>query len=496
MKKIISRLLIAALLLSLVSCSNETVSSDSTNDSTTAQDQTTASPTPAESSGVPEGTSFNGETVNIWYTTTANAIGESFIDIAGEITGDVLSDTIYNNNRAVEDKLDIKFNFYNSGIASNKAGNEVRTLVMADDDEYDAFFTIQYNSAQLAAEGLYMNLAGMPYLSFDKPWWDSGYMKEMCVGSDVIYTLVGDYSVDRTRCLSAMFYNKKICNDFYGNPDELYKEAEDGKWTFERLAEISSEVYSDLNNNGKVDREDLIGYCINDYSNLDGLFYGTGARTTERDSNGLPVLALNSERNADICDKIYKLVYNTEGAYFQGHENRAQETLNNLTNFSNGNSMFLFGFLYNAEGLRDMKSDFGVIPYPKYDESQESYHSVAHDIMRIMVLPKNCKNPETVCAALEELAFIGYNDTLPVYYNTLLKNKYSRDESTGKMIDLIRDGCAMDIAYIYNSAFGGIGYLYRTLVQNETNTFSSKYASMEAATQAKISDFVENFNKN
>ena len=119
MKKIISRLLIAALLLSLVSCSNETVSSDSTNESTTEQDQTTASPTPAESSGVPEGTSFNGETVNIWYTTTANAIGESFIDIAGEITGDVLSDKIYNNNRAVEDKLDIKFNFYNSGIASN-----------------------------------------------------------------------------------------------------------------------------------------------------------------------------------------------------------------------------------------------------------------------------------------------------------------------------------------------------------------------------------------
>ena len=92
---------------------------------------------------------------------------------------------------------------------------------MADDNTYDAFFTIQYNSAQLAVEGLYLNVSGMPYLSLDKPWWDADYMNEMTIGNEVIYGLVGDYSIDRTRCLSSMFYNKKLSGDFYGDPDAI-----------------------------------------------------------------------------------------------------------------------------------------------------------------------------------------------------------------------------------------------------------------------------------
>ena len=169
--------------------------------------------------------------------------------------------------------------------------------------------------------------------------------------------------------------------------------------------------------------------------------------------------------------------------------------MNNLVNFSEDNSMFLFGFLYNAEGLRDMKSDFGIIPYPKFDEEQENYYSITHDIMRIMFLPRNCKKPKTVCAALEELAFIGWNDNLPTYYNTILMNKYSRDELTGQMIDLIRDGCTADIAFIYNDAFNSVGYIYRTLIQNESNTFASTFAKNQAKTNEKISEFIEEFRK-
>lgn len=495
MKKIISKLLLAAILLSLVSCSDESLPSDSANDKPSDSDQTTETLPTGESSGVPDGTNFNGETISVWYTATANAIGESFIDIAGELTGDVLSDKIYNNNRIVEQNIGVKFDFYNSGIPSNQAGNTVRTLVMADDNTYDAFFTIQYNSAQLAVEGLYLNVSGMPYLSLDKPWWDADYMNEMTIGNEVIYGLVGDYSIDRTRCLSSMFYNKKLSGDFYGDPDAICNDVIDGKWTFDRLAQISAEVYSDVNNDGKPDRGDRVGYCINDYSNLDCLFYGTGARATTRDKDDFPVVSINTERTADVCDRLYKLVYNTTGGYFQGHENRAQETLNNLVNFSEDNSMFLFGFLYNADGLRDMKSDFGIIPYPKLDENQESYHSITHDIMRIMFLPRNCGKPETVCAALEELAFIGWNDTLPTYYNTILKNKYSRDESTGRIIDLIRDDCTADIAFIYNDAFNSVGYIYRTLIQNESNAFASTFAKNETRTNEKISEFIEEFSK-
>ena len=63
------------------------------------------------------------------------------------------------------------------------------------------------------------------------------------------------------------------------------------------------------------------------------------------------------------------------------------------------------------------------------------------------------------------------------------------------MIDLIRDACTADIAFIYNDAFNSVGYIYRTLIQNESNAFASTFAKNETRTNEKISEFIEEFSK-
>ena len=60
-------------------------------------------------------------------------------------------------------------------------------------------------AAKLAADGMYLNVWGNQYLSLDKPWWNESYMEEMTVGEGSVYALVGDYTVDRTRCLANVF---------------------------------------------------------------------------------------------------------------------------------------------------------------------------------------------------------------------------------------------------------------------------------------------------
>ena len=73
--------------------------------------------------------------------------------------------------------------------------------------------------------------------------------------------------------------------EFYRDGDALYDEVLSGNWTWETLRRISSDVWSDINNDGIANRDDRLGYCINGYNNLDGLFYGSGARVTERDAD-------------------------------------------------------------------------------------------------------------------------------------------------------------------------------------------------------------------
>ncbi|MBQ8510431.1 MAG: hypothetical protein IJ493_11050 [Clostridia bacterium] len=487
--RIFSITLAALMAVSAVSCSSTSTPVDS-DDTTTSADSTTAADT-GNSSGVPAGLDLQGETINIWYTTKASSVAETFIDIAGELTGDILDDAIYNANKAVEDRLNVNLNYYNSQTPTSNTGTEVQKLLLADDTTYDLYHVVQWNASTLAAEGLYLNVKDAPYLSLDKPWWDGEYMKEMTIGEDCLYALVGDYAVDRTRCLGNVYYNKSMYEDFYGDPDGLYQKVIDGDWTWEMLRDICAEVWSDINGNGSADREDRLGACLNNYNNLDGFFWGTGSRATDRDKDDNPVLVVNNERVINIIEDMYSLCFETDGIFFSG--GAYEDDVKNRTKFEEGSSMFLFGFFYTAEAMRDMSADYGIVPFPKYDEDQETYTSTVHNIIRLMVLPYNCQKVDAVCAVLEELSFEGYNNVLPSYYDVLMKNKYARDDVSASMIDIIRDNCTMDIALIYNTAFNGMGMIYRTLMQAKSSDFSSEYAKRLTAAETSIASFVEQF---
>ena len=138
-----------------------------------------------------------------------------------------------------------------------------------------------------------------------------------------------------------------------------------------------------------------------------------------------------------------------------------------------------------------MQSDYGIVPYPKLDENQDEYSSIVHDIIRLMFVPSNCANVDSVCAVLEEMAFLGYRDVLPEYYNVLMKNKYARDDISSSMIDIIRDSLMTDIGMIYN--FNGMSNIMRRLIQGKSDNFASKYAEMEPAALVKIEEHIAKF---
>ncbi len=485
MKRFITLIIALSLIAGMAAC-GDTAAPDSEITKSGSDESTTEAP--AATSGVPSDLKLNGEEINIWYTKD----GTNYTDIAGEQTGDVLDDAVFSLNLAVQEKLDCKLNLIDSGVNQRQCHNEISKLLLADDTSYDAFFATQWSGGKLVAQGLYLNVADAPYLSFDKPWWDLGYMREMSVGKDRIYTLVGDYAIDRTRYLTCCYYNKSIWGSFYGDPDSLYTSVENGEWDYDMLMKVCADVYEDTNNNGNVDRDDKLGtvLCWND--DIMSLLYCTGARITERDKDGIPQIVMNSERNNDIISKLHKLARGSVGIFY-GHETETTEAQLNSAKFVGGSSLFMFGQFTTAELLREMKDDYGIVPIPKYNKEQSDYKSTVYEVMRFMALPYNCQKVDSVCAVLEEMAFRGYNDVLPVYYETVLKNKYARDDVSVKMIDMIRENLTADIAVIYGSGFGGLCYAPRELIGQDSDGFASKYASMESSAKEASQKLIEQF---
>ncbi|MBR5869394.1 MAG: hypothetical protein IKZ09_00015 [Clostridia bacterium] len=487
----------AALLLclsALLSCASQDGTGVQTQAAADTQSPAVTEETaPLITSGNPADLDLGGETIHLWYTTG----WDSYTDIAGAQSGEVLDDAVYAQNLAVQEKLNCVIDFQDPGVAQADCTTAISTQLLADDTTYDVFCPTQWSGVKLIPQGLYLNIVDMPYISFNEAWWDLAYMQEMSMGQNQLYALVGDCTIDRTRYLSCVYYNKQMYGNLFEDPDGLYQTVLDGKWTYDTLKSISETVYSDINGNSKADEEDVIGARLCWNQDIMALQFCTGVPLTERDADNIPQLIANSEKMVDVVNRLYNVVFETTGIVY-GKEREPKENEIASKQFSEDRSMFYFGQLQSAEYLREMKSDYGVIPTPKLDEAQEQYYSYVFEVMRFMALPYNCQKSAAVCAMLEEMAFEGYQNVSPVYYETVIKNKYTRDDVSARMIDLVRDGMLTDIARIHMSSWNSVALLVRdTLFYNKKSSdFTSLYEKQRKKIESEGEKFIAGFLEN
>jgi len=331
----------------------------------------------------------------------------------------------------------------------------------------------------------------------ERPWWPDAYIAEMTIGKGGLYFLTGDISLNFIKYMSCVYFNKQLYADYFGDPDAMYQTVLDGKWTLDKLGEISKGIYKDLNGNGEYDDGDQYAYGVIIYNLTDHFTYNAGVRATGRDGDGIPYFVMNSERTASYAEKLYGLFYENEGG--RVFPPTAESTdINIPAKFAAGELLFDLGWFHVAERLRDMHTDYGIIPFPKYDESQPEYLSLAHDCVPVYCIPKTCQKTDEVSAALEAMAFETHRTAMPAYYEVALKLKYTRDstEDAFKIIDMIHDNCTTDFAYIYNYALNGIGLIMRDLMGSKSYDFVSRYEKIEQKAQTGLDKLIETYMEN
>lgn len=142
-----------------------------------------------------------------------------------------------------------------------------------------------------------------------------------------------------------------------------------------------------------------------------------------------------------------------------------------------------------------MREDFAIIPPPKLDEAQETYLTTLHDGTTILGIPMTATagTIEAVCATLEALAAESYKSLTPVYLDVALKNKYTRDEQSAEMIDLIRQNIVSDFGFQYTET--GFNNFFR----NQTKTgagVASTIAKNEKSWTASLEKILTALEKN
>lgn len=434
-------------LLGTVACGNEpTKDSETTTDNTAENSEAVTEVKSYTMQNVfPEDLDFGNIDITFLLEGTwqGNEIVESPIYAESE-NGDVVNDAVFNRNQDINEYLGVNIKLAES-VGANTMSKRVEQSVLAGDNEFDIIGAYQVYSLSLAAQNYLTPLENSEYLHIDRNYWPSDYLNAFNYAHT--YWLTGDLTTMFTGGKRCMFVNSRIWQDLYQDRD-LYAIVQDGKWTIDTLIQMIKDYSADMDSNGKYDPAvDKVGLQHSIGSEL--FFMSAGGRYSET-VNGDIQITIKSEKSVDIFNKIYTLINETPGVYYNSSNTDRYTTFANCTIFTTD------GTLLNAQELRGMKDDFAIIPSPKFNEAQEKYITNITDNVTTFGIPvTNTEKFDASTAVLEAMEIISHSTLTPAYYESALKIKYTRDENSAKMIDIISDCVTTDFALIYSEPIGG-----------------------------------------
>ena len=397
-----------------------------------------------------------------------------------EADGDVINNELYKRDVFIEEKYGINIEY--EQIVNAKTGCGVlRQNVMSDDDTYTVVISTLSGGSltPLASEGILSELGSNEYLSLDKPWW-SRLMYDSCRIDGKMYFTTGDFSPSMYQMASCMYINKDLCEKYNVDTD-FVQLVLDGEWTWDVLAEVTKDMNTDVNQDGVMHAsDDVFGFVhqkMNDVS-VGAMLISSGASYTAENEAGELVMALNNEKTYDFIEKARGLICDIQFVDYWDVITKA---------FKEDRAVIL---MHLTEGgymnLRDMESDYLIVPMPKDDVTQENYRCLANGWANAYIAIPKTSDPEFAGFITEAMGYYSYKNIRPAVYETAFKLKATRDDSGAQMLDIIFDSIYIDFGTITD--FGGVtpGLVKVFTGQAE---FASVMESVEDAANVALASF-------
>ncbi|MCL1793966.1 MAG: extracellular solute-binding protein [Oscillospiraceae bacterium] len=382
--------------------------------------------------------------------------------VAEEESGEVINDSTYRRNSVIIDKYGVEFEM----VTTTNEKNTLNKSVKAGDDLYDAAMIFNHNAPSVMSADLLLDTSKLTYVNWDKPWWDSSIRAISMVGKN--FFLAGDIMILDKEAINVLFFNKKLMAD--SSMELPYQSVLDGKWTLDKFNGYIKDFARDLNGDGVIGKGDMLGlYIMSD--TFHAFYVSGGGLLAKNDNNGIPQPTFSSEQSILVMDKIADVLYGKE--YVTNfHTNQWGSEWDMYASFAEGRMLTMWGRLYVLDSLRNMDDDFGILPLPKYSEAQEKYHTDVNSYSGYMIaIPKTSSNPERTSVILEALAAESRYTLLPAYYDITLQRKYTRDEESGAMLDILFTTTVYDSGSAYD--FAGIWGEMSGLCSREDSNFAS-----------------------
>lgn len=408
---------------------------------------------------------------------------------------DSISQKVYDRNAKIEDKYDI--NISETREYYSKYAYMIQQNTQSADDYADVLISHGWIIPAIYAFNPFYNLKDINYLEFDKPWWDDNATESLTIDG-FLPTGVSDLTLLDKSATYVIFYNLSLGNELSISED-LYKTAADGEWTQEKLRTLGLIASKDMDGDGNIDKygTDRYGIIGND-SAVTALFGGTGGRYVSLDGDGQPYISFDTERNISSIQNFLEKILFDETLFCNTSWVNGFTDVDSLANlFMDDLGLFYIRVLEEGEKLRNMKSEYAILPVPKYDSAQTDYYCpVSVYTNNLISVPYHAEDTDRTGVIIEALSAESYYSVNPEFFDKVLDNKIARDEESKKMLDIIFDSRLYDLGEFYGLAYfsdkmrGVTGHSYDQTGIAKTSDIASFYATYKPALEAALNDLI------
>ncbi|NLZ37006.1 MAG: hypothetical protein GX897_05960 [Clostridiales bacterium] len=446
---------------------------DTTTDSSSTTDAETEAPFGDD---LPNDLDFKGEKVRVLIFENGNNPSDgwcNYIDM-DESNGDILNDSAVQRNMEVETRLNIEIECIEVGVVTDR----VAKSVTAGEDAYDVAIPFSNDVVtKLITSNMLYDVSSLPYVDLSKPYYSKDSYETFAINGKH-YLFAGAYTYPLYSTVSWLFNKDEWENR---GLDDAYNTVYDGKWTLDYVDTIIKDTYIDLDGDGKKNDKDFYGFTSVIPYMLSYIYYGCGLKGVSLESDGF-IFDYGDERASRVMDKIIALSNHPDTYYYKS----------GWESFFAGNSLML---LYGSSlmYLRQLEFDFGMLPMPKFDETQDDY--VSYMCGGITFVPSTIQRPELVGAAVEALFSSSGRYMVDAFIMNYAEQKVLRDDHSITMFRLINTNVKYDFTYISPSKKIEANTLLNKVISERQNILASEWAKIQESVEAEFAEFYENYCK-
>ena len=337
-------------------------------------------------------------------------------------------------------------------------------------------------------------------MHLDQPYYDQNSVSGFSI-QNKNYFVSGDLCLLDYACTHALVFNKDMIKEHdLPSPYELVNSHE---WTLDKMMEMAHGVAADNDGTEGMSYQDTYGFLVNNNFST-SMFIGCGFRLTDKDEKDEPIVALGTESAATAFGKIYELVNDNtsvgriddlSGPYYSSATANGKNCWVAATeSVANKKALFRALAIIDVFDLGEYECNFGILPTPMYNKSQEEYLCRVSTICSSCVaIPITAKDPEMSSIVLDAMMQASTQTSKKAYFQTILKERKIQDTESEEMLDIIFGGRVYDLAYLYNWGSGSelLSGFMNTIAFSSSNTFVSTWDSIKTATVQAIDATVQ-----